>query len=220
MIMSTTLTLLTPLRTEYIYARRGATAARVVRTGMGPARSRAAVRRLESDLGVAVVLGVGGGLQEGQMAGDVVVASQVAEARDGVVAEPWVSLIGANGIADLLADDGLRVTVGGVTSAAGVVWGESSRQALAGGGALAVDMESWWLVEGLRAVAGEEGVPVAVVRVLLDCPGGAIASAGTVVRMPRTYRVLTRVAAILEQRIAEVRAAMGLEPQGAARLAN
>jgi 4-hydroxy-3-methylbut-2-enyl diphosphate reductase len=218
---SSELTLLTPLRTEFVSARRGAPSARVVRTGMGPARSRSAARLLEPELdtlGAVVVLGVGGGLREGQVAGDVVVASQIAEVHDGVVAEPWVSLPGADGIASLLADEELRASVGGIASSTGMLWGEASRQALAAGGALAVDMESWWLVDGLRR--GAVPAPMAVVRVLLDCPGGAIASAGTVVRIPRTYRVLTRVAAVLERRIADVRAAVGLEPRGAARFAN
>jgi nucleoside phosphorylase len=190
---------------------------------MGPARSRSAARALEPELeldtlGAVVVLGVGGGLLEGQVAGDVIVASRLAEVRDGVVAEPWVNLPGAEAIASLLADEELRASVGGIASSTGMLWGEASREALATGGALAVDMESWWLVDGLRG--GRLAAPIAVVRVLLDCPGGAMASAGAVVRIPRTYRVLTRVAAVLERRFADVRAAMGLEPRGAARFAN
>lgn len=214
------LTFLTPLRTEHLYARRGAESAMVVRTGMGPARSRAAARKLAAsrgdDLGLAVVLGVAGGLQVGQSAGDVVVASQVAEARDGIVTEPWTNMLGAEAIASMLAGEGFRAIAAGLVSSAGVVWGDAARRSLAEGGARAVDMESWWLVDELTRT----GVPVAVVRVLLDCPGAALASAGSVVRLPRTYRVLTRVAAALERHAADVRAAMGLEPHGAARFAN
>lgn len=194
----TPVTFLTPLRTEHLAARRGVTSARVVRTGMGPARSLAAARALASgpgELGVAVVLGVAGGLQPGQAAGDVVVASRVAEVRDGAVVDQWVELPGADTVAALLVEKaGLRASVGGVVSSPGVVWGEAARRGLADAGGLAVDMESWWLVDGLAS----RGVPVAVVRVLLDCPGAGLVSAGSVVRMPRTYRVLSQVAGAVE----------------------
>ncbi len=155
---TTRLLVLTPLRPERAAVLRSLHGAVVLRCGMGAARARAAapaVARLSADaLAVAGFCGaVGGGL----LPGDVVVATEV-RGPDGVTvcdSEPLVSALHALGIE--------RVHVGPLISADHVVRG-AERTALAGTGALAVDMESAWLAP---AAAGR---PFTVLRVVLDTP--------------------------------------------------
>jgi hypothetical protein len=190
--LSSTLLLLTPLRVEAFCARRGAPASRVVRTGMGRERSIAAVARLEPEgSGPAVVLGLGGGLGAGQQAGDVVVADEVSLAPGAGEKGRTIAIPLAYPLADALRAAGMRVSTGTVLSTPRLEHGAAARAACGDGGALAVDMESWWL-------AGAEPLRPAVVRVLLDVPGRELVSVHTAPALRRSFRVLVQVARTLE----------------------
>jgi nucleoside phosphorylase len=130
---------------------------RVVRTGMGPARSRKAAERLAHEPGRGVVVaGFGGALDPSLEPGDVIVADAVTgpEGRSPCVAEPLV---------DVLRAAGLRVRVGTIACRDHVVEGDERRE-LFEQGACAVDMESAWLA------AGASGRPFGVVRAVVDTP--------------------------------------------------
>jgi 4-hydroxy-3-methylbut-2-enyl diphosphate reductase len=190
--LSSSLLLLTPLRVEAFCARRGAPASRVVRTGMGRDRSLAAPARLVPvGSGPAVVLGLGGGLVAGQQPGDVVVADEVSLAPGADEEGRTVSIPFAYPLAGALRSAGLRVSTGTVVSTPRLERGAAARAACGAGGALAVDMESWWLV-------GSDPLRPAVVRVLLDVPGRELVSVRTAPALRRSFRVLVQVARTLE----------------------
>ncbi len=134
-----------PLRVEASAARRGASTAEVVRTGMGPRRSRRAARAvlatIEPERPIAVV-GVCGGLDPSLAPGDVIVASEVGSA-DGTIN---VTLASATLVAAELAARGLPARVGAIVSSERLENGAARRAELLATGALAVDMESAWLV--------------------------------------------------------------------------
>ena len=162
----TGLYVLAPLRLEATAAQRGAATARIKRTGMGRRRSlsrgapsRCHVGRYRSGVRRRLVWRLRSDLQPG----DIVVASEV-RSHSGDVR---IALPGAPLLAGSLADAGLPVRFGPLVSTERIVTG-SPRQALAASGALAVDMESAWLVAGLHE--GEPRRPFAVVRVVLDTP--------------------------------------------------
>lgn len=200
--MTAPLMLVTPLRVEAVCARRGAPRARVVRSGMGRARSLASAARLRSVVAVpsarpapqVVVLGLAGGLQVGQRAGDVVVADHLslAPSEEGTpgVGAARLDLPVVEGIRAALADAGLTVSAGTIVSTSRLQHGAAARSALASRGAVAVDMESWWLATGLPVTA--------VVRVLSDAPGQELVSARTPAALVRAFRALAGAARALE----------------------
>lgn len=170
-----------PLRLEALAVARGLPEGTVVRTGMGPARSRKAVRALRARRPSALaVAGFGGALTEGPVAGDVVVASEV-RSDAGVIACPSAPLL-----AGALRAAGLTVHIGPVVSVDHVVHGRE-RAELAATGALAVDMESAMLAPA----AGDR--PLAVLRVVVDTPdrplfhpatvGAGVTAASTLARL-------------------------------------
>jgi 4-hydroxy-3-methylbut-2-enyl diphosphate reductase len=146
-----------PLRIEARALRRGASDARVVRTGMGPERSRRAVPRLRADPAERVVVaGFCGALDATLEPGQVVVASELrGTARQRLEVPP--------GLVAALERQGLEVRVASLASVPRVTRG-GDRLALRASGAQAVDMESAWLA------ACAVGRPFAVVRVVLDGP--------------------------------------------------
>jgi 4-hydroxy-3-methylbut-2-enyl diphosphate reductase len=152
------LTVLAPLAIEQAALRRALPGAQVVRTGMGPERSRAAAGRLPADGSPVAVAGFCGALGAQVQPGDVVVATEV-RGPDGrsiaCSAGPLVAALRRMGV------EGLHH--GPVVCTDRVVRG-SERAALAGTGAVAADMESFWLLEGL----GDR--PRAVLRVAVDTP--------------------------------------------------
>jgi 4-hydroxy-3-methylbut-2-enyl diphosphate reductase len=149
---------LVPLRLEARAVRRGAPDARVVRTGMGPRRARAAaVRAAQMPARAVAVLGVAGALSDSLSAGDLVVATEV-RGPDGTT-----TCVDADLIAGDLRRQGLRVVAGPVVSTARLTRG-ADRRALGEGGAVAVDMESAWLAHAAN------GRPFAVVRAVVDTP--------------------------------------------------
>jgi 4-hydroxy-3-methylbut-2-enyl diphosphate reductase len=157
--VTTGLLVLAPLRVEYATLR-GIPNARVLRTGMGPARARtAAARALAVDAHTVAVAGVCAGVDPTLRPGDVVCANELR--REG--ADP-VEVPDAELLAAALRRRGLSVRVGPLVSTDRLT-GPDERRRL---DALAVDMESAWLADG----AG--GRPLAVLRVVADVAGRSL----------------------------------------------
>ena len=124
--------------------------------GMGPQRAASAkLRSADGPLAVAMV-GVAGGVADGVVAGDLVVASEL-RTLDGRTRH----LPGAELVAAALAGAGLSVRFGPIASVPRVV-GSSERAALGADGVLAADMESAWLADTLV------DTPLVVVRAVAD----------------------------------------------------
>jgi 4-hydroxy-3-methylbut-2-enyl diphosphate reductase len=171
-----------PLRIEARALRRGAPGVRVVRTGMGPERSRRAVARLRSDPAERVIVaGFCGALEATLVPGQVVVASELrGRARQLLEVPP--------GLVEALEREGLEVRVVPLASVSRAVRG-GDRLALRASGAQAVDMESVWLA------ACAVGRPFAVVRVVLDGPRHELlrpAFARNLLRAARSLRSVAR----------------------------
>ena len=157
-----TLTVMAPLRFEARSIRRGAPGVRVVRTGVGPVRSRRAIRGLREDPAeLLVVAGLCGAVDPSLAVGDVVVASELRR-----LGAPPLS-VETECMGRALELQGVRAQMGCLLSVDHVVRG-LERQSLFAEGAAAVDMESAWLAEAA------EGRPLGVVRVVLDTPTAEI----------------------------------------------
>ncbi|MCY4036523.1 MAG: hypothetical protein OXF64_03585 [bacterium] len=179
------LTVLCPLALEARAARRGVRAgAQVVRTGMGPDRSR----RVGPRRGSVAVLGMGGAVVGGIHPGDVVVATGVS-AHD--VAP--VELPGAEAVANGLEAAGFTVHTGPVVSVSKLAVGPRRRE-LAEQGAVAVDMESAWLLEHHQG-------PAAVVRVVTDTPACELRTAAAPARIYRALRTIRRLTPVLAKEV-------------------
>ena len=182
------LLVLAPLRVEAIALGPGATLAsgpptlEVERIGMGLRKAGDAAQRLrkaglrqawqprtsgaeapdaaQPPYAAIAVAGLGGGLGNDLVPGDVVVADRLIDAEGTEVARlPSAPLLSGE-----LQRLGLRARTGTVVSTDHIVTGDE-RAALAALGALAVDMES-------TAVASQDwGVPLAVLRAISDTPG-------------------------------------------------
>jgi 4-hydroxy-3-methylbut-2-enyl diphosphate reductase len=130
---------------------------RVVRTGMGPKRSKKSAAKLASEPARAVVVaGFGGALDPSLEPGDVVVASEVH-------GDDTRATCATEKLADVLRAEGLRVKVGTIACRDRIVRGDE-RRALYEKGACAVDMESAWLA------AAAPNRPFFVVRTIVDGP--------------------------------------------------
>ena len=174
-----------PLRVEAWALRPGLGGCGVVRTGMGPKRSRRAARTLVDVPAARVAIaGLGGALVPGLAPGDVVVASHL------LGAEQPVPLHEAEALRGTLARVGVDARVGPLLSVDHVVRG-AERSRLAESGALVVDMESAWLAPGAN------GRPLAVLRVVLDTPGREIVRPGALVDFGIALRRLRRIAPAL-----------------------
>ena len=137
---------------------------RVVRTGMGHRRAQHAAAALAARLapGAPVVLaGISGGLASHLVPGDVIVATEVHDPEGGTRALDHGD---AQAVAAALGARGRRVHLGPVVSSTTLVHGER-RAELARSGALAVDMESAWVADALRAQR------LVIVRVVADTAG-------------------------------------------------
>jgi 4-hydroxy-3-methylbut-2-enyl diphosphate reductase len=154
---------LAPLRLE-------AWALRGTRTGMG-------VRYAAVDGRAVVIAGLCGAVDRSLRPGDLVVASEVR--ADGE------SLACSTELADAL---GARV---GPILTLGHVAGRAERRALQGSGALAVDMESYWLARN----AGDR--PVAVVRAVVDTADRRLLDPRTPAAALAGLLALRRAAALL-----------------------
>ncbi|MCY4258104.1 MAG: hypothetical protein OXE04_07470 [bacterium] len=177
-------TILCPLAMEARAARRGVrhlnSSVEVLHTGMGPKRSRA----VHVPTGVAAVVGLGGALNDELAIGDIVVATEVF-ATD--VAP--IGLLKAQQVAQDLQDAGFCVHAGSVACVGAIAVGVR-RQELAQTGAVAVDMESAWLLE-------HHGGPTAVVRVISDTPSKELRSLTAPLRVVRALRTIRRMMPVL-----------------------
>ncbi|MEU2350945.1 4-hydroxy-3-methylbut-2-enyl diphosphate reductase [Modestobacter sp. NPDC049651] len=179
----TTPVVATPLRVEHAALAGRVPGARVLRTGMGPARSAAADL---SGASAVLVAGVAGALDPALEPGDLVVAAELRGPDGAVTPCPAAPLLAA-----ALRRRGLRVHVGPLATVDGVVTGRR-RAELAATGALAVDTES-------AALAAGAGVPVSAVRAVVDTPRHPLVSPGTPARGLRALAALRRAAPALAE---------------------
>jgi 4-hydroxy-3-methylbut-2-en-1-yl diphosphate reductase len=177
------LLVLAPLRVEAA-AVSGTDGARVLATGMGPARARvAAARALAVEADAVAVAGVCGAVSPELRPGDVVCATELRREGADPVAVPGSALL-----AQALRRHGLRPHVGALASAERLVT-PAARARL--GDVLAVDMESAWLA------AGANGRPLAVLRVVADAAGRRLADPRLLLEGSRALLTLRRARAVL-----------------------
>ncbi|HEV2375628.1 MAG TPA: 4-hydroxy-3-methylbut-2-enyl diphosphate reductase [Streptosporangiaceae bacterium] len=153
----TRLLVCSPLRFEARAVRRGLGEAGEVRvTGYGAGRSRRSAAALAGEgYGALAVAGVGGGLVDGLVPGDVVVATEVTDGTDTVPCPAAPLLAGE------LHRAGQPARAGRVVTVPRLVRGPQRRQ-LAATGALVADLES------LPLAAAAQGRPLAVLRAVSD----------------------------------------------------
>lgn len=184
--------LLVPLALEAIPIRRGAPGLVIERIGMGRERAQHSTKRILDAKHLPhpiVLLGVAGGLLEGDRPGDVVVATGLCT----IDGETEISLREADAVADLLSRGRMTVRRGTIVSTSAIIHGETNRRHAGRRGAVAVDMESYWCAP--LAVSH----PFVVVRVLLDVPGVELRSPAVVSAAREAYRSLRTVARTLVQ---------------------
>jgi 4-hydroxy-3-methylbut-2-enyl diphosphate reductase len=180
-----------PMRIEAALISSAARGALVHKTGMGPRRSREAAAHLSSRRADALlVVGFCGGLDQGSVPGEVIVAEEVFAAPDELHPEQPVRCELAGPLVARLTGLGMKVRVGRVVCVSKLALGER-RAALHAGGAIGVDMESVWL----GAAAGER--PFGVVRVVLDSPSHELLKPQAIGGALRAARALRRVAGAL-----------------------
>jgi 4-hydroxy-3-methylbut-2-enyl diphosphate reductase len=169
----TSLLVVAALRSEYAALLGGGPETSLERCGMGPARVQRWLPRLdELSPGAIAVAGVAGGLDPSLRPGDIVVGTEVRDASGRIALRAAAPLVAE------LRRRGLPVRTGPIVSVDHVLMSRSEREKLAGSGAVAVDMESAFLVRG--ALARHPDVPVAVVRVIVDTVDTPIARLRTV----------------------------------------
>ncbi|HEY5288019.1 MAG TPA: hypothetical protein VIJ50_13030 [Solirubrobacteraceae bacterium] len=202
-----------PLRLEALAIKAGGRRLRILKTGMGRARSHAAVSTLLGDPAAALaVMGVCGGLDDRCEPGDVIVADELLDGeRDGHGdAGEGAEALGARQpgrlvcpsagpLAEALQRHGIAVRKAAVVSVAHIAHGEK-RVELRERGGVVVDMESIWLAGGAR------GRPFAVIRVVADTPSREVTRPLlTLAGAARAALSLRRVAAVLEELVREQR---------------
>jgi 4-hydroxy-3-methylbut-2-enyl diphosphate reductase len=170
---------LAPLRAEWAALRGLGPGARLVRTGMGPARSAAVVARLAPASAPVLVAGVAGALTAAARPGDLVVATALLGSGPEPVPVPGAPLLAA-----ALRRLGLTVHTGPILSVPRVVDGAAARAHAGETGAVAVDTESAYLA----AAAG--GGALAVVRSIVDTPDAPLRRLGTAARGVAALRAL------------------------------
>jgi 4-hydroxy-3-methylbut-2-enyl diphosphate reductase len=181
------------LRVEAALISWGARGVRVRKTGMGPARSKAAAGALAREQADALlVLGFCGGLDDGSVPGEVIVAEELAPASDEGHPEAPIALAAAGELVALLAGRGMKVRSGRIACVSRLALGERRRE-LHAEGAIAVDMESLWLA----AAAGER--PCGVVRVVLDSPSHELLRPQAAAGALRAASALRKVASSLHE---------------------
>jgi 4-hydroxy-3-methylbut-2-enyl diphosphate reductase len=181
-----------PLRVEAALISSAARGALVHKTGMGPAKARAAAHELGARSAQAMlVLGFCGGLDESSVPGEVIVAEEIYAAPDeGHPEQQPIPCPLARQLVLRLTGLGLKVRVGRLVCVSKIAVGERRAQ-LHAGGAIAVDMESVWLAAG----AGER--PFGVVRVVLDSPSHELLRPQAVGGALRAALALRKVAGAL-----------------------
>lgn len=183
--MTDRLAIVTALRSEFIALNAQVPDATVLRCGMGPDRVRTWLPQLAGlTPGALVVAGVGGGLDPSLRPGDVVVANEMRDKQGRAV------LRGGGPLAADLRDMGLRVRTGPIVSTDHVINDIRERDRLAATGALAVDMESSAIVR--FASRQFPGIPIAVVRVIVDTAVSPVNRLATVPAGVKALRILRR----------------------------
>jgi 4-hydroxy-3-methylbut-2-enyl diphosphate reductase len=172
-----------PLRIEARAVRGGLTdGAQVLRTGYGARRSGLAAQRLRASQATAVAIaGTCGGLASDLRPGDLVVATEVVGGADGAV----VTCPSAPVLAGELRRAGLRVHEGRIATMTSL-FDAAERERAAAAGAIAVDMESSYLL------AGAAGRPAVVVRAVSDTPDHPLLRPGAVTGGIAALRSLRR----------------------------
>jgi 4-hydroxy-3-methylbut-2-enyl diphosphate reductase len=180
-----------PLRIEAMLISSAVRGALVRKTGMGPARAKAASGELASNAATAMlVLGFCGGLDATSVPGEVIVAEEVYAAGDEGHEEERIRCDLSAELVGRLTGLGLKVRAGNVVCVSRLALGER-RAELHTGGAIAVDMESVWLA------AGAAGRPFGVVRVVLDSPEHELLRPQAALGAMRAAWALRRVAGAL-----------------------
>lgn len=168
----------------------------VLRTGMGPAKARLAIRASRAIVtrrpDAVVVVGFGGGLSDGQRPGDVVLASEVRSPAASVPCSP------AEALEFSLRAKGFRVHRGSMATVDHVVR-PAERRRLADAGAIAVDMESAAIGEAVGQLTGFEDVSFAALRVLVDTPSRPLVHPATVAGGLAAMRVLAGIGPVLRE---------------------
>ena len=176
---------LAPLRIEAAAARIARPRPEVSRIGMGPAAATATRARLERELADArplVLIGFAGALDATLRAGELVVASGVASLGTGDVQ----SLPVASSASALLRTAGVPHRVGELVSAPRLLRGAKDREMAGMSGALACDMETFWLAPLARRH------PFIVVRAVVDTVSHDVVSVSTPLAAWRAFRSLVR----------------------------
>ena len=174
-----------PLAFEAIALRSGEPGLRIERTGMGPARARAAAERHDPSSAAALaVAGVCGALDPALEPGSVFVPGEL-RTDDGLVISA-----DAEGLAAALSARGIAAHRGALVGADHILR-PHERPALFARGARAVDMESPWLA------AAAAGRPFAVLRVVSDGPGAELWSPSILKNGWRALVALRRAAPAL-----------------------
>lgn len=175
--------MLAPLRIEAFAARR---AGRVMRTGMGPDRARAAAARAAAVPARAVaVLGFCGALADDLQPGDLVLADELRGDGAALQCQRLPQLVKE------LSGSGLTVRQGPIVSVPKLSRG-AERARLAADGSIAVDMESVWL-----ATAAADR-PFAALRAVVDTPTRELVRFSTMTGGIKAYRALGSAARALE----------------------
>ena len=185
------LLLAAPLRLEAMIVSSAAHGRIVRRTGMGPARAKAAAQELSRQrAGALLVLGFCGGLDESSVPGEVIVAEEVYGAADEGHSEERVACALRDELVMRLTGQGMKVRTGPIVCVSRLALGER-RAELHAGGAIAVDMESVWLA------GAAEGRPFGVARVVLDSPSHELLRLGAAAGALRAAWALRRVSGAL-----------------------
>ncbi|WP_375502841.1 4-hydroxy-3-methylbut-2-enyl diphosphate reductase [uncultured Jatrophihabitans sp.] len=187
--MTSDLLVVTALRTEHAALRGQVDGGQLERCGMGPERVQRWIRSRGETLrpNAVVVAGVAGGLDPALRPGDVVVASEVRGVQGRTVLRAAAPLVAE------LRRLGLRVHHGPVVTRDRIVGGGDERETLFATGALAVDMESAPIARSFAA----RGVPVAVVRVIVDTAAVPVLRPATVTNGVRALHTLRRLGPVL-----------------------
>ncbi|HET9093560.1 MAG TPA: 4-hydroxy-3-methylbut-2-enyl diphosphate reductase [Solirubrobacteraceae bacterium] len=179
---------LAPLALEARALRAGAPWADVRRVGMGPRRAaRFAQQLARYDDRPVVIAGFGGALDPTLQPGDIVLASELrGPAGASPCADPTI-------LAGVLRRGGMRVHVGPILSSERPVVGEQRRR-LSQGDALAVDMESAWLVPAAHRA------PLVTLRVVLDTSRRELRRPlHTLTGASTAYRALRRAGSLMQE---------------------
>jgi len=169
-------------------ARLGASGSAVRKVGMGPVKATAFAKSVPAEGPAPVVLGIAGALGEDLALGDVVVADRLLGPEEGQV-EYDLSAV-APGVVAALERSGIAARAAPIVCVDHIVTG-SERAELAARQAVAVEMESWWLMSAQRP-------PQAVVRIISDTPSQELMSLALPVRLGQVLRRLKSTVPALE----------------------